>query len=46
MITASDAQGDIDRGMQAGAARYITKPFVPELVYFAVHSVMSKSSLH
>jgi CheY-like chemotaxis protein len=46
MITASDAPEDIDRGLSAGAAHYITKPFIAELAYFAIHQTLGGHKIH
>jgi CheY-like chemotaxis protein len=40
MITASDSEADRDRGLCAGAADYITKPFEPQMVAKRVRSVL------
>jgi CheY-like chemotaxis protein len=42
MITASDSDADRERGMDAGAADYITKPFEPQMVARRVRSVLQQ----
>ncbi len=43
MITASDAPEHIERGLNAGAAAYITKPFDPDEVAVTVRRFLEKS---
>jgi two-component system, cell cycle response regulator len=41
MVTASDADADIERGLKAGARGYITKPFDPQKVAQKVEAILA-----